>query len=243
MSASKPARNGAVVRRAFGQPQTYPTIKQPRVRKVITRSSNRVTGLFNSLKAWALVPWESQLERDFLTLLEVDNSVRTFRAQPESLRYELNGKTHRYVPDFRVEYWDGRSEIVEIKMEEKAAKPEMQELFEAVRECFRNRNLTYRVVTDKYIRQEPQLSNAKVLLYQGSREPSYDLLVRVGLAFSQCPPRTLGDLERSLGGNSDLRYVLYSIALRNGFDLDLTTAPLSAETRILSDFNYELVRR
>lgn len=235
------ARKRADVRRAFGLDTAYATINQPRARKVVSRRTRRVVGYFCSVKAAALVPWESQLEFDFLRLIEVDNSIRTYRSQPESLRYQMDGERHRYYPDFRIEYWDGRTEVVEVKMAEKAAKPEMQELFGIVGELFWKRRIRYRVVTEDDIRQEPLLSNAKALLNLRMVKPSKEVVFRVARAFSQSQPATLGELEEALGASPGLREQLYSLAMRNGFDLDLHSAPLSERTNIISDFNYDMV--
>src|SRR3546814_13458728 len=51
-----------------------------------------------------MVPWESQLERDHIRVLEADNSVKGYYVQPETIRYVMGGQEHRYTPDVRVEY-------------------------------------------------------------------------------------------------------------------------------------------
>ena len=46
-----------------------------RARRVITRSPTRTVGRFPSLKGNCMIHWESQLERDFVYLLEFDRAV------------------------------------------------------------------------------------------------------------------------------------------------------------------------
>ena len=58
------------------------------VRRVVTRSNGRVVGWLFSQKMGCMMPWESQIERDFLIILEVDPDVlaRFPSAQPEPPR-------------------------------------------------------------------------------------------------------------------------------------------------------------
>lgn len=65
------------------------------VRKVVRRSTVRVVGYHASQKMKCLVPWESQIERDYFEWLEVDPNVIGFYAQPET--FQLN--EIRYTPD------------------------------------------------------------------------------------------------------------------------------------------------
>ena len=46
------------------------------------------------------IPWESQIEKDFIALAEMDPTVREIYAQPLRVGYEINGVRHTYVPDF-----------------------------------------------------------------------------------------------------------------------------------------------
>lgn len=216
----------------------YPTVNPPRARKVITRRTNRVIGLFTSLKNRALVPWESQLEFDCLRLLEVDNTVALFSAQPEVLQYELGGDEHRYYPDLRVDYRDGRTEIVEVKFEADAVEPANQARFEVVAEIYKKRGIGFRLMTERDIRREPLLENARLMLEARDLSPSPRLKLQVADSFNKKRPRTLSELEASLSFKPEQRGELYAMALQNFFDIDLTTAPLSGDSLITSDFKY-----
>src|SRR5215216_2118746 len=93
-----------------------------RSRKVIRKGTRRVVGKFPSVKPRRkLVHWESQLERDFYYLLEIDPNVVSFREQPLRIEYILNGKLHYYTPDVLVERKQ-KIQIVEVKPKSKVEK-------------------------------------------------------------------------------------------------------------------------
>ncbi len=73
-----------------------------RVRKFTNRgSTTKVIGKFPSLKNGKPVWWESQLERDFLYLLEIDDDVVSYYEQPLRIPYRLNGKKICVFPQAR----------------------------------------------------------------------------------------------------------------------------------------------
>ena len=225
-------------RRVCAVKTPYPNVNPTRARKVITRSTSKVIGLFNSLKNRALVPWESSLEFDCLRLLETDNSVALFAAQPEVLDYELEGRSRRYYPDFRVEHHNGRTEIIEVKFEADLADPEQQARFAIIAEAYKKRGIDFRFMTERDIRPEPLRANVRLMLEARTLNPSPQLKLDVANAFARKPPRTLGELETALGFPTERRGELYGMALRGFFTIDLTTAPLSGDSLIASDFKY-----
>src|SRR3546814_12384059 len=74
------------------------------VRLVVSKRTKRVVGYLSSAKMNGMVPWESQLERDHIRVLEADNSVKGYYVQPETISYVMGGQEHRYTQDVRVEY-------------------------------------------------------------------------------------------------------------------------------------------
>ena len=178
------------------------------------------------------VPWESQLELDFLRLMEVDNSVTAFYAQPEICHYQLKGKEHRYFPDLRVERADRSVRMVEIKFQEKADTPENKERFALIEALYAERGISFEVVTETVIRRQPRLANAKLLLEAREFTPSERLCLRVAEAFAVRRPATLGDLEAVLGFSPARRGELYAMAMCGYFDIDIENAPLSANSLI-----------
>ena len=73
-------------------------------------------GTFPSLKNNALVPFESLLEADLIALMEQDQDITAYFAQPETFCWRAsNRKVRRYTPDFLVIYSDGRRAYREVK--------------------------------------------------------------------------------------------------------------------------------
>jgi len=106
--------------------------------------------------------WESQIERDFLYLLEFDPDVSFFIEQPEEISYVYVSKTHRYYPDFYVERASAK-ELVEIKPASKVNDPDNKIKFLAGEEYCRKKGYLFRVVTDEQIREGSLLKNIKLL--------------------------------------------------------------------------------
>lgn len=73
------------------------------------------TGFFESKKNGCEIFYRSGLEEKFYNLLEQDNDVIGFCAEPFKVPYFWQGKWHDYVPDLRVNYIDSSTEIWEIK--------------------------------------------------------------------------------------------------------------------------------
>ncbi|RUM92362.1 MAG: heteromeric transposase endonuclease subunit TnsA [Thiomicrospira sp.] len=68
--------------------------------RIIPKNYRNVTGIHASAKAEEQAMFESTLERDFITLLEFDNSVISFHVQPVEIKWvDQNGKNRSYIPD------------------------------------------------------------------------------------------------------------------------------------------------
>lgn len=147
-------------------------------RKITNKGGKKVIGKFPSLKMRRLVWWESQIERDYIYLLEFDPAVISYEEQPLRISYHLNRKERYYTPDFLVERAD-KSLIIEVKPEEEVQKKENQRLFHiASAICARN-NYEFVIVTDKMIRVQPRLNNIKLLTrYQRTpiNDPHYQII-------------------------------------------------------------------
>lgn len=189
------------------------------VRRVITKSRKRVVGYFASPKCDALIEWESQLERDYLTLLEMDPHVVHFVAQPVRLAYELEGRFRTYVPDFCVQYRD-RKVIAEVKCDRDAADPENQRLFAVFHERFAEQGLQYEVVTESAIRIQPRLGNARLLLrYRGMSVPA-EFRFALDLLLSGHRDLTLAEIE-SRFPEPHCREWIFSLATTGKVRIDL----------------------
>jgi len=128
-----------------------------------------VIGKFPSIKNGIMVWWESQLERDYHYLLEIDPDVISYQAQPVKIEYFSEGKIHTYTPDVRVTR-SGRKQIVEVKDEKKAKREEYVNLFRKIEPICREEGYEFVVVTDKEIRIQPRLNNVK-FIYKYAKTP------------------------------------------------------------------------
>lgn len=90
-------------------------------KKKTTRKVNFRTGSFTSKKSGCDIPYRSGMECEFYELLEADRDVVAFFAEPFKVPYYYvnqatqKGEWHDYIPDIRVNFIDGSTEIWEIK--------------------------------------------------------------------------------------------------------------------------------
>jgi hypothetical protein len=83
------------------------------VRRIPLSRRSHVTG-FQAL-ATGVAEHESALERNFVTLSSFADAGAAVTAQPVTIRFEHEGQQRRYTPDFRGDWSDGGSDLVEIK--------------------------------------------------------------------------------------------------------------------------------
>jgi hypothetical protein len=133
------------------------------MRNITNRAGFKKTiGKFPSLKMGRMVKWESQIERDFLYLLEFDPDVLIFHEQPVEISFAYKTKTGKYYPDFYVERHSSK-ELVEVKPSSKLRDPENKIKFLVGEEYCRERGWIFKVVTHEQIREESLLENIKLL--------------------------------------------------------------------------------
>jgi hypothetical protein len=80
-----------------------------------TRKPTFHSGEYESRKNGSMIRYRSGMERDFYEQLEADLDVIAFHAEPFKVPYFYQGKWHDYIPDLRIDYLDGATEIWEIK--------------------------------------------------------------------------------------------------------------------------------
>lgn len=80
-----------------------------------TRKPNFRQGEFTSKKNGCDIHYRSGTEEEFYNLLEQDADVETYAAEPFKIPYYFNGAWHDYIPDLRVNFIDGSTEVWEIK--------------------------------------------------------------------------------------------------------------------------------
>ena len=138
-----------------------------RVREILLKKFS-LTGVINISQINKPVQFESSLERDYIYLLEFNPNVKFYLEQPLEIKFEYsNGKKRKYTPDFIVEYFDGKIELIEIKYKSTliSKKDELEIKFTAARKFCKKNNFNFIVITDEYIRidKEIELNNYKFL--------------------------------------------------------------------------------
>lgn len=124
--------------------------------------TRRGIGRFASRKVALQMPYVSSLERDLLYLLEVDPGIRAFLTQPLTLRYRDGEFIRTHLPDVLCLARD-QVALCEVKYADEAALPEVQRRTQSLKEGLAPHGISYRVLTEKVIRAEPRLTNARVL--------------------------------------------------------------------------------
>lgn len=130
----------------------------------------------SSIRGWSASPkalgpalFESLLERDAQALIGTDPQVEAYAVQCHRLTYFVpttEGVQRReYVPDLVLKMRDGRLVVVEVKAGALATKPAWTAVEPHIRRAYQeDHNAEFRLITERNIRRQPQLSNAQVML-------------------------------------------------------------------------------
>ncbi|AVH68356.1 TnsA endonuclease (plasmid) [Nostoc sp. 'Peltigera membranacea cyanobiont' N6] len=139
------------------------------VRRITNSGSKKIIGKFPSLKMDTIIWWESQIERDYIYLLEIDPTVQSYRGQPFKITYISKGVTKNYTPDFWVQRI-GQQQVIEVKPASQVNDQKNLDKWRHISHLCEERSMRFMVVTDTMIRQQPKLDNIK-LLYKYARSP------------------------------------------------------------------------
>ncbi|WP_404468920.1 Tn7 transposase TnsA N-terminal domain-containing protein [Sutcliffiella horikoshii] len=132
-------------------------------RKIKASNKMSTRGKHHSSKMFKMIPWESTLERDFIKLLDFDQTIEFFHFQPLQIDFLYQGKRRKYFPDFLVQRKNGKSYIYEVKAFSKVNEPENILKFQVgYRYCSEN-DMTYKIVTEKDIRKGYLIENLDIL--------------------------------------------------------------------------------
>jgi hypothetical protein len=203
-------------------------------RTAVSGRATSAVGLFDSPKNRAALPWDSMLERDWFAVLETDSMVSRFHPQPGMLRYtDDDDRARRYFPDVLVEFFTQPAAVIEIKPRRRAEQTVVVRKHLLIRTAFSRIGLRFAVVTESAIRRQPRFMNARRLLEFRTAELPDASVAAAQIAFrGSCPPTTLGQLERALGGSDPVKGWSLSMALRGIIKADLDAEPLCAATAV-----------
>lgn len=199
----------------------------------ITKSGRKVVGKFPSIKTGRMIKWESQLERDYLYLVEFDPDVISCYEQPFKVEYfnELDRKIHQYTPDFLLTRRNNKIEVLEVKDEKNALSEEYQSLFRRVAPILNHNGYEFKVVTDSFIRVEPLLSNVKLLQKYAKTKISNGHLICLNHLFSERAEMPLGEVMNYLKKNGIARQEIYALLRHGVISIDITRA-IDSDTKV-----------
>ncbi|MEH6532291.1 MAG: TnsA endonuclease N-terminal domain-containing protein [Photobacterium frigidiphilum] len=132
-------------------------------KRTLKNSSVKNISRFVSIKTDSIHTVESDLEFDACFHFEFASEILMYEAQPLGFEYMLNGKSHRYMPDFLCLYADGYQPFYEIKPKYIVESDEYQEVFSAQQKQAVNMGQDLRVLTEDDIQIYPLLENLKVI--------------------------------------------------------------------------------
>jgi hypothetical protein len=177
----------------------------------IPRQRRSVSGLFWSQKNGGQhIPYESGLELDFCTVLELDDAVQCFESQPLAVTYvRQSGRICRGFPDFLVTFAPGTGrpiELVDVKPRSKLHKDwvHLKPRLKAACGYARSRGWLFRLKTETEIRT-PFLNNAKYLLryLRDGADPAHE--AHLVAALGDLAATTIGTLLETTYPNREAR--------------------------------------
>jgi hypothetical protein len=200
------------------------------VRKISNAGSKKVIGKFPSLKMETAIWWESQIERDYIYLLEIDPNVKAYLSQPFKISYQEQGKLRTYTPDFWVKRME-KEQVVEVKADSQIKKSQNQQLWRIITNWCWQQGWDFLVVTDLMIRQQPKLQNIKLLFKYSRTNITQQNYWDCYNYFSQKQAITLQQAEQDLKGKGISKNQLYKLLYWGFLETDLSQT-LSEESLI-----------
>lgn len=179
------------------------------VRKVITRRSNHFRTYIPSIKHGRPTPCESMLEGAFIRLCELSPLVRSYEVQPsrETFCLAQGEQTYTYTPDLRVLFTDGTEGWFEIKPAARLAVDRVATRMEAAQRHFAKSGRRFRVVTDKWLEEEPRAGNILEVMYHRREVLTPVERERFERELRAARPQKLGDLCAALGEDNAWRLI------------------------------------
>lgn len=204
----------------------FPELHGARMRKVVSRSRARPTGKFPSWKMGRMLQWESPHELNAFRLLDADPSIIGFQEQPVEIGFDLNGVRRRHIPDLMVQF-ARRTEFWEIKASLSHVDPDTAARTSLLKEELPPLGYSYKLILGSQLAQQPDLSNAILLLRFGREGIDPVDRERVRLAFKRSGTLTWTQLLRYLANPKGLQNVC-RLALEGWIHFD-RSQPLNEE--------------
>lgn len=185
----------------------------------------------------AIVMWESQLERDYIYLLEIDPDVVAYYGQPFTIAYDLKNRRKKYTPDFLVDRRCSK-QVVEVKPKSKVesfiksdCEASRRHRFLGIRNFCSLNDLNFAVVTEETIRVQPRLDNIKLLYRYARINLPWSIYTDCLDYFQKVKISTISETGRSLKETGVTQSSLLKL-LWTGFLLTDLMQPISPQSSI-----------
>ena len=200
------------------------------VRKIKNyKGRQSLIGKTPSNKLKQMIPWESQLERDYVALLEADPEVTYICSQPFHIEYTRDRKRLSYTPDYWVERRNKRGTVVEVKPS--CFVDKFRELFEAVQIECAAKGWDFIVVTEQEIHRQPRLNNAKLLCRYSWNEIPNEVGILIGQFMRPGQTKTVGELKALFKQCGIQSTMIYTLMYFSAFSFDINQ-PFTDGTKI-----------
>jgi hypothetical protein len=184
------------------------------------------------LKTGDMIHWESFLERNFIRLADFDQQIEEIYYQPVCIHYLLNGKKHKYYPDFKLILNDGRVFIIEVKALRFKNSPLNVIKYEVGRKFCEAHGWHYEVFTENEINPNHLQTNLSLLRHIGTQEVTDKIMDHVSEQLKLKTEMYLFELRESceeIDGESFYKAVYQLIYLQE-ISTDLVNVKLSDDS-------------
>ena len=126
-------------------------MKSKRSRRRRRRKGHYHRGSYTSQKSNLTCKYRSGWEEKYMRFLDNCEEVTAWYYESFSIEYVSNlktGRVRRYIPDFKIEYADGRTEIVEIKPLKRLSKPTVQKKLNAAQVWCNDNRAVLKIITE-----------------------------------------------------------------------------------------------
>ena len=180
----------------------------------------QTTGNFSSCKMGTSFWYNSLLQKDFMYWLEFDPDVLSYNTPAIQLEYYINGKQKRHAPDFQV-IRHQKKQIIEVKSQKIIKSEKYRRLYPLLSKICDETGWEFIVITESQVRQEPLLSNIK-LLYKYARENfSIDEYQNCLAILKSTVPASLAEIGQALDCHNIRRNVLFKLLFHSLVEIDL----------------------
>jgi hypothetical protein len=201
-------------------------------RPISNAGLHKIIGEIPSRKGGVMLPYESQLERDYIYLCEYDPAVASIVPQPETVTIWIDAVAHQYTPDYRVVFDDGEICIAEVKPDDRLADPEVRMRLHAAGLYYAEKGIDYRVVLKSELKRTRKIPNIRRLYRYARLQPTQrelQVFHAVGEKLRSCSLLDFGKALVSAGGAPE---ILYHAMFHQWIDFDIDSELLNPATRL-----------